>query len=141
MSSQALASRTGQTNRRNFLQWIAGAIAGLFLRPGVAQANEVDATTTEDSMPLTRINHFVAKGESADELYALIESFLPYIRDSDGCHGVELLRDTEDPTRIVVLERWRDAEAHRASADNVPPDVFPKAMALLAEPPSGSYYR
>ena len=92
-------------------------------------------------MPLTRINHFTAKPGSGDDLFALIESFLPMIRESDGCLEARLMRDVADPNRIVVVEVWRDQDAHRASAANVPPGTFEKAMALMAGPPSGAYYQ
>ena len=93
------------------------------------------------TMTITRINHFTAKPESADELHALIESFLPMIRDSDGCIEARLMRDTDHPEKIVVVEVWRDKEAHRASAANVPPGTFEKAMTLMAGPPQGAYYQ
>lgn len=125
------------------LGW-AALLATLPSRPGsplgAAPATEEPATPGEP-MAITRINQFTAKPGSGDELYALIESFLPYIRESDGCHEARLLRGIDDPDLIAVIEVWRDQEAHRASAQNVPPDTFPKAMALMAGPPGGAYYR
>lgn len=99
------------------------------------------ASTEETTLPLTRINQFTAKPGSGDDLYALIESFLPMIRQSDGCVEARLLRDVDDENRILVIEVWRDKDAHRASAANVPPGTFEKAMALMAGPPSGAYYQ
>ncbi len=93
-----------------------------------------------DSQTVARINHFQAKPGSGDELYALIESFLSYIRESDGCVSAQLLRGIDDPEQIAVIEVWRDQDAHRASAANVPEGTFTKAMALMAGPPTGAYY-
>ena len=95
----------------------------------------------ENGMTITRINNFAAKPGLGDELFGLIDSFLPYIRESDGCVEVKILRDIEDPDQIVVIEVWRDQEAHRASAANVPEGTFPKAMALMSGPPTGAYYK
>ncbi len=92
-------------------------------------------------MSLTRINHFTAKPGAVDELFALIDSFLPMIRESEGCLEARLMRDVDDPNRIVVVEVWRDQAAHRASAANVPSGTFEKAMALMSGPPSGAYYQ
>ena len=92
-------------------------------------------------MTLTRINHFPAKPGSSDDLYALIDSFLPMIRNSEGCIEARLLRGIDDPDQIVVIEVWKDQESHRASAANVPPGTFEKAMALMSGPPSGAYYQ
>ena len=76
-------------------------------------------------MTITRINHFTAKPGSGDELYDLVNSFLPYIRESDGCIDAKILRGIEDADQIVVIEVWRDQEAHRASAANVPEAPIP----------------
>lgn len=112
--------------------------------PPVVQDQDTTAAAAsqeDGSLPLTRINQFTAKPGSGDELHGLIESFLPMIRRSEGCLEARLLRDVDDENKILVLEVWRDKDAHRASAANVPPGTFEKAMALMAGPPSGAYYR
>ena len=48
-----------------------------------------------------------------DELHAILSD----TRAFDGCLGVEVLIDEDDPTRIVAVERWASAEhdaAYRA---------------------------
>lgn len=89
---------------------------------------------------LTRINHFHAKDGEGTTLRALIESFLPAIADSKGCHSCQLLQQMDDEDQLVVIEIWDNVEAHQASLKNVAPEVFQQAMALLAERPSGAYY-
>lgn len=118
----------------------AGLWGGL---PLLADTDSASAAPSEETsaVPLTRINQFTAKAGSGDALYALIESFLLHIRESDGCIEARLLRDVDDADRVLVIEVWRDKESHRASAANVPPGTFEKAMALMAGPPSGAYYR
>ena len=118
-----------------------GNVVQLF-SPMVTQEETTSPPSQEPHpMSITRINHFSAKPGSGDALYALIESFLPMIRESDGCLSAELKRGVDDSDQLVVVEVWRDQDAHRASAANVPPGTFEKAMALMAGPPSGAYYQ
>jgi len=95
---------------------------------------------SEEKMSITRINQFTANPGSGDELFELIDSFMPLIRGSDGCIDVQIKRGVDDPDKILVIEVWRDKEAHIASAKNVPPGTFEKAMELMSGPPSGEYY-
>lgn len=96
---------------------------------------EADGATS-----ITRINQFTANPGSGDELFELIDSFMPLIRESDGCIDVQIKRGADDPDKILVIEVWRDKEAHRASANSVPPGTFEKAMELMTGPPTGEYY-
>ena len=126
--------------------WVAWSLVGaLFGGHAVwASAEESTVSKAEESkeqMSVTRINHFTAKAGSGDELFDLIESFLPHIRESAGCQSVRLMRNVENADEIVVVEVWDDEDSHRASAQNVPPGTFEKAMALMAGPPRGAYYR
>ena len=111
----------------------------------LARAREVSLASStlesREAKAITRINHFIAKPGSGDELYDLIHSFLPYIRESDGCLDARILRSTENADEVVVIEVWRDEESHRASAANVPEGTVQKAMALMAGPPTGAYYQ
>ena len=120
---------------------MAGVVLVLSFAPSYAQPtlDDQECGSGED-MKITRINQFPANPGSGDELYELISSFLPLIRGSDGCIDAQLLRGVDDPDKIVVIEVWRDQEAHLASAKNVPPGTFEKAMALMSGPPSGGYY-
>lgn len=54
---------------------------------------------------------------------ATIDELLPALRErslaEDGCLGYEVLQSREDPTSIVLIERYRDTaslEAHTRSA-------------------------
>ncbi len=92
-------------------------------------------------MSLTRLNHFQAKAGQVEALRAALESLLPQIRASEGCESAHLLQGTDDETCFVVVEAWASVEAHRASFRQATPEQVQAVMALLAEPPSGSYYR
>jgi quinol monooxygenase YgiN len=91
-------------------------------------------------MAITRINRFQAHKEHAQALRDLLESFVPMIRDSDGCLDCQVLQNLDEPAQIVVIEIWESVEAHQASVKNIPPDALQKAINLIARPPESAYY-
>lgn len=91
-------------------------------------------------MSVTRINEFQAVEGKGAELRELVGSFVPMIESSPGCLSCKVLVSRTDPDRIVVLESWEDAEAHKAATQMIPSATLQKAMALLAESPKGDYY-
>lgn len=91
-------------------------------------------------MALVRINNFRAPDGRGDELAALIGSMVPTILASDGCLSCRLLRGRDDDAHVVVVEEWESADHHTASLKNIPPEVMQKAMPLLAEPPTGTFF-
>ncbi|HSR53468.1 MAG TPA: antibiotic biosynthesis monooxygenase family protein [Acidobacteriota bacterium] len=92
-------------------------------------------------MSITRINIFQAQEGKERELRQLIKSFLPLIESSQGCLSCALLQRQDDPARLLVIEEWENAEAHRAAASQIPADTLEKAREILAAPPSGAFYR
>lgn len=92
-------------------------------------------------MSITRINEFQAQAGQGERLRDLIDSFVPVISASEGCHSCQLLQGMDDATRIVVIEVWDSVEAHQASVKNIPPDALAEARKVLAGPPKGAYYR
>jgi quinol monooxygenase YgiN len=92
-------------------------------------------------MPVTRINEFQARAGQGDVLKERLLAVVPLIAASAGCRSCQLLQAEDDPTRIVVIEGWDSADAHRASLKGVPPEAFAETMKLLAAPPTGRYYR
>ena len=89
-------------------------------------------------MSIKRISEFQAKASSAEELHKLLNSIVPYISTSAGCLACELLRNTEDETKMLVLEEWDSIESHQKSVSNFPADEMQAAMTLLAAPPEGA---
>jgi len=92
-------------------------------------------------MPVTRINEFQARKGQAYAVKERLLAFVPLIAASAGCRSCQLLRAEDDPTRIVVIEVWDSADAHRASLKSLAPETFSETMKLLAAPPTGRYYR
>ncbi|MGH1486429.1 MAG: putative quinol monooxygenase [Cellvibrionaceae bacterium] len=91
-------------------------------------------------MTITRVNHFEAANENGDELYAFLNSLIPYISNSEGCLSVQVLRDSNAKNKFIVLEEWESIETHQLSIANFPKEEMEKAMPLFAGPPQGSYY-
>lgn len=91
-------------------------------------------------MSIKRINYFKSQNGKADQLFEFLNSILPIITNSKGCLSCEILKDTEEENKIVILEEWESIEDHKNSIKNIPPENMMKAMTMLAEPPSGNYY-
>ena len=64
----------------------------------------------------------VAHWRTKDESLATIERFLAELRRRSlaeaGCLGYEILQGRDDPTNIVLIERYRDEESLEAHADS-----------------------
>ena len=75
---------------------------------------------------------------------ALVEMLAPFVGEDtgmEGCARIEMAVDAADPDRVVLLEEWTSAEAHKANLAALEEagglDDF---LALLAAPPERTYY-
>jgi len=91
-------------------------------------------------MSVTRINEFRAADGRAADLFAFLNSLIPYISSSEGCAGCDVLRSKDSPKSFVVIEKWESIESHRKSIEGFPKDDMQAAMALFDAPPKGTYY-
>lgn len=91
-------------------------------------------------MSVTRIGEVQAKAELTDDLRAFLLSIIPTIESSEGCEGCQLFQSQDDPTRFMMIERWDNVESHKASAQNIPPELLGQIRPLLGSAPSGSYF-
>ncbi len=92
-------------------------------------------------MPVTRINHFEARKKSIDELHAFMEDVVDKIKNLPGCRSVKLLKSTENPAHLAIVEEWDSIEDHQKPATPIPPKEMKKVKALVAKPPVGEYYQ
>ena len=74
----------------------------------------------------------------------LIDMLAPFVGDDtgmEGCSRIEMTVDATDPDRILILEEWTSAAAHKANLAALQAtgglDDF---LALLAEEPVRTYY-
>ncbi|MGB1297669.1 MAG: putative quinol monooxygenase [Psychrobium sp.] len=91
-------------------------------------------------MSITRINHFTAADDKADELAAFLSSLVPYISGCDGNLGCEVLRQSDNEHKFAVIEKWRSMEDHQRSLANFPSEEMQAAMTLFGAPPTGAAY-
>ena len=75
---------------------------------------------------------------------AVVEMLAPFVGEDtgmEGCARIEMAVDATDPDRVVLMEEWTSAEAHRANLaaleDAGGLDDF---LALLAAAPERTYY-
>ena len=90
---------------------------------------------------ITRINQFEAKKDLEERLFEFLRSVISIIEKSPGCLSCKLLRSTDNPAHLAIIEEWESVEDHQSAAKLIPPEKMSEAMALFAKPPSGTYYR
>jgi len=92
-------------------------------------------------MPITCINHFEAKKGRIAQLNAFMQDVVAQVQTLPGCRWVRLLRSTENPARLAIVEVWDSVEAHQAAEKTISPEQLKKAQNLVAKPPTGEYYQ
>lgn len=87
-------------------------------------------------MTVTSLLELALRPESVADAPAVIRRTLEATRAFEGCLGVDVLVDTDDPTRVVLLETWaslEDDDAYRAW--RATPDGASQLATVLARPP------
>jgi len=93
-------------------------------------------------MSIAYVGQSHAKSGESDKLREfLLSVVLPAVRSSSGCESCLMLQSEDDPTRFIGIEVWTSVEAHRASIKNIPAESIREFMKLVADPPTGGYYR
>jgi quinol monooxygenase YgiN len=90
---------------------------------------------------ITRINQFEAKKDLEQKLFEFLRSVISIIEKSPGCISCRLLRSTDNPAHLAIIEEWESIDDHKNAAKVIPPEKMAQAMALFAKPPSGAYYK
>ena len=93
------------------------------------------------AMPVTRINHFEARRDSSERLHTFMQAVVAKVRSQPGCRSVRLLRSTENPDHLAIVEEWDSIEAHKHAAKSIPAEELEKARSLVSKPPVGEYYQ
>lgn len=92
-------------------------------------------------MTITRINQFEAKASAEEQLYVFLQSVISTIASCPGNISVRLLRGSENPACLAIIEEWDSIASHQAAAKAIPREKLAEAAALFAKPPTGMYYR
>lgn len=91
-------------------------------------------------MTITRINQFEAKPGAEERLYTLLRSVISIIETCPGCLSCRLLRSTENPACLAIIEEWDRIESHQKAAQAIPREKFAEVSALFGKPAAGMYY-
>ena len=81
------------------------------------------------------------KPEHVSEMKSLLAELLPDTRAYDGCQGIDVHSNTEDPGDMVLIEYW-DSRAHHEKymAWRTETGVMKKVGEMLAGPPVMKYF-
>ena len=83
------------------------------------------------------LGHVTARPEHFDEVLRLSQEHVARSRAEPGCIAHAVHRDTENPLRLVFVEKWRDMAALQAHFRAPASREFAKALAALASEPPG----
>ncbi|HEY3736580.1 MAG TPA: antibiotic biosynthesis monooxygenase family protein [Jatrophihabitans sp.] len=61
-------------------------------------------------MPITSVLHLKLKGDDLEQAYAVVHATLDDSRAFPGCEGLDVFVNADDPTHLIVLERWESEE-------------------------------
>lgn len=93
-------------------------------------------------MTLAALLDLTLTAESLADAPGVLRETLDATRAFPGCLGVEVLRSTQDPTRIMVVERWESGEADAAYRTwRATPQGASRLKTLLAGRPSLTTFR
>ena len=81
------------------------------------------------------------KPESVDDMNALMKEIMPDTRAYDGCEGITVQSNADDPSNVVILEQWQSREHHeKYLAWRTETGVMGKIGAMLTGEPSIRYF-
>jgi quinol monooxygenase YgiN len=92
-------------------------------------------------VPVAALLEFRFKPEVVDQVPGALSRTLEVTRKFDGCQRIDVLVDSEDPTRYLLVEVWESME-HDADYREfrASPGGASELGALLAAPPVLLYY-
>jgi quinol monooxygenase YgiN len=84
---------------------------------------------------------FQARSGREAELAGVLATYVVLTRGVDGCRNVDLVASAGTPGKLLVIEKWDDADAQRAHLDSEVMVTMAKAATpLLAGPPDLDLY-
>ena len=92
-------------------------------------------------MSVNIILEMQAKPETLDELKSTIEKILPDTRSYDGCLGVQVIGNQDDPLNFVFFETWASRqEFEKYLGWRTETGALEALGAMLSQPPSIRYF-
>ena len=92
-------------------------------------------------MTVARIGEVKSREGLTNELKEFLISIMPGIKSAEGCESVQLYQSQDDSSKFVMIEVWDSVESHQASVQNIPAEKLGEIRPLLADSPSGSYFK
>jgi quinol monooxygenase YgiN len=83
------------------------------------------------------LGHVKARPEHFEEVLKLSQQHVERSRAEPGCLAHAVHRDTEDPLRLVFVEKWADMAALQAHFRVPASREFGKVLATMASEPPG----
>jgi len=81
------------------------------------------------------------KSGEVSKMKSYMAEILPDTRAYEGCQGIELYFDTEDETKLVLVEHWESRQHHEKYLGwRTETGVMDKIGGMLAGPPSIRYF-
>lgn len=92
-------------------------------------------------MSVTVLLEMQSKIESIDEVKSYFESILPDTRNYDGCLGVQVIGNQDDPLNVILLETWETREKYEKYLGwRTETGALDALGVLLSQPPGIRYY-
>jgi len=91
-------------------------------------------------MSIARVYYMHAKEGRTAELESGLRNLVEKVSRIAGSHGAELLRDTGNERQFMLIERWEDLEAHKASKAEFAKIDMGSIMESLEGPPAATYF-
>ena len=92
-------------------------------------------------MSIIVIVNFSVKKESLEELTKYLKEILPDTRSFEGCQGVELYENVEDPTKLTIRAKWASQDAQKKyMAWRMETGAMNKLVSMLSESVNMQYY-
>ncbi len=82
-----------------------------------------------------------AKPESLGELVSALKGILPDTRAYEGCQGIDIYANQDDPHNMIFVEHWDSREQYEKYLSwRTETGVMDQLGALLAGPPTFKYF-
>ena len=92
-------------------------------------------------MAVTVLLELQAQGDKVDALVQTFKKILPDTRAYDGFVGIELVQIQDEPTNMVLIERWQTRQHYeKYLAWRIETGSLESLGAMLAGAPSIRYY-
>ncbi len=90
-------------------------------------------------MTIARFYRMVAAQGREPELLQGLTDLRRQVQSLEGALEVDLFYDIKHPSIFIFIERWASIDAHKAAGSKLPKESLGRVMAVLAQPPEGSY--